>query len=380
MVTVEVRGDVLKWAEGRSGLDRANLLEHFPRLELWERGEARPTLRQLEAFAARTRTPFGYLLLAEPPQEVLPIPDFRTVRDRPLRKPSPDLLETLHDMQRRQGWMRDFLVAEGVERLGFVGSASPSSGVAGVARSMREVLRLGHDWAAAQPSWSAALRWLAQAAEEAGILVVVNGVVGNNTRRKLDPDEFQGFAMTDEWAPLVFVNGADFKGAQMFTLAHELAHVWLGQPGLSSFHRLQPSNHEAERFSNAVAAELLVPEQALRAAWRGLAEGAGRFEELARRFKVSRVVAARRTLDLGLVSRDAFFDFYDAWAAEERSRGAERESGGNFYATQNGRVGRRFAQAVFAAVQQGKLLYSEAYRLTGLHGATFDRYMTRLGF
>lgn len=379
MATVEVRANVLRWAEARSGLARADLLRHFPRLELWESGEARPTLRQLEQFAARTRTPFGYLFLPTPPQERLPIPDFRTVGDRPVRRPSPDLLETVHDMLRRQEWMREFLAAEGVERLAFVGSAKLSDRVSDVVRSMRESLGLGEDWASTQPSWSEALRRFGQAAENAGILVVANGVVGNNTRRKLDADEFRGFAIPDERAPLVFVNGADFKGAQIFTLAHELAHVWLGRPGVSAMDRLQPSNNDVERFSNAVAAELLVPEAAIREVWRGLERGSERIQTLARRFKVSRIVVARRAQDLHLISRREFFDLYDAWAAEERRRGDERESGGNFYNTQNGRVGRRFAQAVFIAVRQGRLLYSEAYRLTGLHGATFDRYMSRLG-
>ena len=88
---------------------------------------------------------------------------------------------------------------------------------------------------------SDALRLSQNRLDAAGVLVCFNGVVGNNTRRKLDPNEFQGFAVADEYAPLVFVNSADFKAAQMFTLAHELAHLFIAKSGVSTFEVLQPA-------------------------------------------------------------------------------------------------------------------------------------------
>jgi Zn-dependent peptidase ImmA (M78 family) len=70
----------------------------------------------------------------------------------------------------------------------------------------------------------------------------------NNNTRKLDPEEFRGFVLSDRYAPLIFVNGADFKSAQMFTLAHELAHLWLGRDGVFDLQDLQPGNSDVERF------------------------------------------------------------------------------------------------------------------------------------
>jgi Zn-dependent peptidase ImmA (M78 family) len=221
------------------------------------------------------------------------------------------------------------------------------------------------------------LRALRARIEAVGIIAVVNGVVGNNNYRKLDPEEFRGFLLIDDYAPLIFVNGTDGKAAQMFTLAHELAHIWVGQAAVFSLRDLQPAPNPTERFCNAAAAEFLIPEAELPRAWREAGSRPERFQLLARRFKVSELVAARRALDLGLITREAFFSFYNEYNEDER-RQSSAQSGGNFYATQNSRIGRSFAEAVARAVREGRLLYRDAFDLTGLRGATFDRYIASL--
>src|SRR2546428_10288304 len=102
--TVAVKPELIRWAIDRSRLPPDVLVEKFPRLEEWKTGEKRPTFRQLELFAKMTMTPFGFLFLEQPPEETLPIPDFRTVGDTPIDRPSPDLIDTIHTMQRRQAW------------------------------------------------------------------------------------------------------------------------------------------------------------------------------------------------------------------------------------------------------------------------------------
>src|SRR5205085_1754364 len=152
--------------------------------------------------------------------------DFRTVGDAPIKRPSPNLIDTIHTMQRRQQWMRENLVEQGHGRLAFVGSIRMGAPIDNTVATIRKTLGLTPNWAEQRPNWQEALRTLRHATEEAGILVAANGVVGNNTKRKLDPAEFRGFVFADEIAPLILVNGADSQSAQMFTLAHELVHVW----------------------------------------------------------------------------------------------------------------------------------------------------------
>lgn len=380
---ITLQSDLLSWARQRAGLEEDDLARKMgvkrESVIAWE-NSGRLRLTQIEKLAHVTHTPVGYLYLEAPPDEQLPIPDFRTVGDAGVRRPSPDLLETVEIMQRRQTWMREYLIGEGQEALSFVGRYQVDVAAEQIAADMRASLGVTQGWAESVASWTEALTQLRQRIEEIGVLIVINGVVGNNTRRKLSPTEFRGFALTDTYAPLIFINGSDAKSAQMFTLVHELAHLWLGAEGVSSLTDFQPGPARVERHCNAVAAEFLIPRAELRACWAQAQSHSEPFKHLARRFKVSPVVAARRALDLGLTQRDEFFNFYNHYSAEERRIAADREGGGNFWNTQGVRIGQRFGSAVVRATKEGKLLYRDAYRLTGLSGSTFDSFVEKLGF
>jgi Zn-dependent peptidase ImmA (M78 family) len=377
MAHLTVSNSVLRWALDRSGKAEA-ILKKFPKLPTWISGQRQPTLHQLEALATATQTPFGFFFLPQPPDVKLTIPLFRSRGNESVRPPSPDLIESVQTMQRRQAWMRDFLIEEGAEPLAMVRSAGPDDTPEEVAQKIRQALGVEAGWAARQPTWTAALRELFKIVEDAGILVVVNGIVANNTHRKLDPLEFRGFVLVDEYAPLVFLNGSDGKAAQMFTMAHELAHVWYGSSAAFDLRNLQPADEETERACDRVAAEFLVPQAELRALWASAKRTKRPYQVAAVHFKVSEIVAARRLRDLKLISNTAFFEFYEHYLEQER-RSHRGKGGGDFYATQNSRVGRRFAEAVVIATRSGRLLYSEAFHLTDLHGKTFDRYAESIG-
>jgi len=380
MKRIAVKPEILRWARERAGLGVDDLMGKFPKLADWEAGAVRPTLKQLEKFARETRVPFGFLFLREPPEMPLPIADYRTAESRRPERISPELIDTIYLMQRRQAWLREELLEAGVEALSFVGAAKVSDDPAAVGREMRRVAGLDDGWVQRVPTWMAAVGELRRSIESLGVMAVINGIVGNNTRRKLDVREFRGFALSDSHAPLIFVNGADAKSAQMFTLAHELAHLWLGEAGdgLSGFEGLHPGEGEVERFCDQAAAEFLVPAAEIRATWRHRANIALSFEEQARRFKVSPIVAGRRAMDLSLVDRGEFFAFYQDHAHKER-QDHKPAAGGDFYNNQNTRVGRLFASRVICAAKEGRIGFKEAYDLCGLCGGTFQRYADKLG-
>ena len=375
---VEVKPELLGWARERSGIALADLIRRFPKLADWESETAQPTLKQLEQYANATHTPIGFFFLAEPPAEQVPIPDLRTVANRAIERPSPDMLETIYICQRRQSWYRDFARSQGEQPLAFVGSSRMTDNVEETADAIRDALGLDLDERRRLPTWTEALRKFIDLADSAGVLVTINGVVGNNTHRKLNPNEFRGFALADDLAPLVFVNGSDTKSAQMFTLAHELAHIWLGESALSDPDRVRTSENEAELWSNKVAAELLVPARVFRAAFRPNEELRDALDRLARHFKVSTLVVLRRIRDIGGLTEKSFWDAYDAEV--QRLRSVARGSGGDFYLTQGPRIGKRFGRALITSALEGNTLYRDALQLLGFSKlATFHELGHSLG-
>lgn len=379
MTKVAVKKEVLNWAIDRSKRTIEDLRGKFPKITEWIEGSNEPTLRQLESLAKATRTPFGFFFLNQPPEIRLPIPYFRTPGGEGLDKPSPDLIETIQLMQQRQSWIKEFWIEEGKERLSIVRSATVSEPPNSIAQRIRDAIGFDESWAARQGTWTKSLKILREAIEAAGIMVVVNGVVGNNTHRKLDVEEFRGFVLVDDYAPLVFINGTDGKAAQMFTLAHELAHVFLGSSAAFDLRRLQPANDPIEKACNSIAAEFLVPASRLREIWPDVRGDDNPFQSLARIFKISSLVAARRALDLRIISQREFFDFYQDYLDSLRLHHKKGERG-DFYATQNLKIGKLFARTLLSAVREGRLLYHDAYRLTGLYGHAFERYAESLGF
>lgn len=385
---IQVAPDVLDWAIRRSGRTKEELLLKFPLLDLWIAGEAFPTLGKLEKFANATHTPLGNFFLKEPPEIDLGLTDFRTVGDAGITEPSPNLVDTLALCEQRQDWYRDYAIDNGFEEVKLVGSLSEHMTVQQAGIELHTYvdfdLTARDDVKSLDDAWST----LASAIEDAGVLVMKNGVVGNNTHRKLDPDEFRGFALADDLAPLIFVNGADSKAAAVFTLVHELVHIGLG---ISSISNLAPPDtglekstptDTTERWCSQVAAEFLVPGDHLRQNFR---KGAALDEEvhrLARMYKVSTFVLVHKLHDDRLIDWSSYRNEYDAltdaWSALAPTQ--RKSSGGNTYNNLGVRVGQTFARALLTDTRVGNTLYSDALRLLALRkGDSLNAFADHLG-
>jgi len=387
-VRVPVKPELLRWACKRSKREKTYLEKKFRKLSAWESGTAQPTLKQLEDFAKATYTPFGYLFLDSPPDEKLPIADLRTINSREISQPSADLLDTIYTCQQRQEWYKDFSRMSGYDELDFVGSATMGDSITDVAEQMRRTLNFDIEERRQCQTWSKALQRFFDQCDEAGIMAMTSGVVGSNNKRKLSVEEFRGFALCDPLAPIVFVNGNDTKAAQMFTLAHELAHIWLGRSALSDVGPdFRPSDSamshtsDIEIWCNKVAAEFLIPLERIREDIRGESSPPSEaVTNLSQNYKVSTLVVLRRLKDAGYLSGEDFSRRYRAENEHLRELGLKNKGGGNFYHTTAKRVNRRFARELIASAFEGQTSFTEALRLLGIRKMqTFKELGNELG-
>lgn len=369
---VNINSDMLSWAITRAGYDLNVFILKLPQVQEWLEGKKKPTVKQLETFSKKVYLPFGYFFLPKPPEEILPIPFFRTNRQQTTHV-SINVYDTILLIQKRQDWLSDYLKENEFDPLSFVGRFRDRHNPDEIVADMRKTLGIQSNWASNVQTWQDALEHLTQKIEDKGIIVVFNGIVENNTHRPIKVDECRGFVLVNERAPFMFINNSDGKAAQMFTIVHELAHIWTGHSAGFDFRKLQPANDPNEILCDKIAAEFLVPENSFNQIW----QEQQNIPFAARYFKVSEIVVARRALDSGKISKEEFFAFYDAYSNREFTKKKNQSGGGDFYATTKKRLSVTFAAHVNNAVKANKLLYRDAYRLTGLKGDTYQSFFSK---
>ena len=379
---------VARWARERVGISRAQLADALGadshEIEAWEQGETRPPFGKAQDLAKTLKVPFGFLFLSEPPPEKTPIPDLRTVVEGRTAKLSPDFLELLNDVLVKHEWYREYLEERQAEKLPFVGKFRIADGIERVSADLSSLLSVEQSRRVSY-TWDEFLRQLSRTAEAQGIMVMRSGIVRGNTRRKLSVDEFRGFVISDELAPLVFINGRDSKAAQIFTLVHELVHIWIDRSGISNPDAKEVPNEQKnaiERFCNSATAEVLVPQhdflKSLPAAFNDQT-----IQKLTAHYRVSTIVIVRRAYELGAVTKSSFLDLLEREQQKQKEREKTEEEepttgGGNFYLTLPVRNSRRFTETVLSALQAERVSYREAASLLGVRTGTLPKLIEGL--
>lgn len=376
-VRVNVAPSVLSWALDVTGTDEEGLHRRF-KVDRWLAAESRPTLKQLQDFAKATGVPFGYLLLPQPPAWALPFPDFREgFEGRPT--PSANLVAVLGQSQRRQDWYRDYALGLGAEPLDFVGSAAELEPIEAAAR-IRSALNF--EVSSRHGTWTDTRKALLKAFEVLGGLTVATSMVENNTRRPLDENEFRGFALVDDIAPLVFVNTHQTLNGQIFTLAHEYAHVWRRASGIGNEDPRTDGQSAIERWCNMVASEVLVPRDDLASRHSSMTNVpvSEALDALAHDFRCGTLVVLQAMHRTGIRRFDDYSRTYDVEVARLRALSPASEGGGgDHYNNQPFRVGERLSRALIADALEGRTGIDEAMRLMSMKSlSTFDEYARRL--
>lgn len=370
-----INPDIVAWARERAQLSTSKLAELLgikeEKVLAWESGEKQPTFKQAQTIADKTYIPFGYLFLKHIPEEELPIPDLRTVDGEPLKKPSAELIKIVKTMMSRQDWFKDYLFEQGVQENPHIGRFNLNSSVNEIVTDMRE--KLGVTLFPTRGKWDNYLSDLIKKIESLGILVMRQGNMGHYTK-PLFVEEFRGFAIYHKAAPIIFINTADAPRARLFTLIHELAHIWIGESGVSDG---KPNTHRREEIlCNAVAAEFLVPEEEFKKHWEDLDDWRENLAPLEATFKVSTWVLARRALTLNFITNDQ----YRQYIAFVKKQFDDEESGGMvpYYRVVSSQISNQFSRAIVAETLSGRVLLRDAGNLLNVKPANVRKLAKEL--
>lgn len=383
-VNVTISKDVLAWAMDNVNLDTLPT-RITDRLISWYNDDKVPTFNQVEEVSKATGIPFGYFFLETPPTENHSILEYRTIDSLKLEKPSRNLVDTIHNMEQIQDWAKNQMVSEGFIPLTFVGTMKSNASVQSLVAQVRNVLSLSESWFSACKSSDSSFRYLRNKISDAGVIVMMNGIVGNNTHRALDIDEFRAFAIVDDYAPLIFINSNDSINGRLFSLLHEFVHIILGK---NSFFNDRYSAHSTinhiETICNAVAAEILVPNRLFVKKWHEIiveSDIENTIATLAKYFKCGVTVIARRALDQQYISLQEYNKIAQLAVQlyNESRKKAKENPGGDYYKTAASRIDQRFFRMLVGSVTEGKTLYSDAFRLTNTNRSTFHELAQQTG-
>lgn len=371
-VNIDINPLVLKWAVNNSNYTTKLNASEYNNLQQWLAKEKLPTLNQLEKFSKKINVPFGYLLLKEPPEDDLLKTNYRTINNAVMNKPSRDLVDTINDMEQKMLWMREYRIAIGADPLPFIGKFEHSVNKPHeIVKEIRTILDIPTDWYKKYPDYNSAFNFLKARLEDAGVLVMKNGVVINNTHRPLDINEFRAFLLFDEFAPLIFINNKDSGGAKVFSLIHEFAHLLIS----TDDNLITENSINDEIICNKITAEFLMPQKLLVKLWQNPDDHVDFINRQAKELKVSALALAKRYYDLNKIDSSTYQKIYKT-SIENYRKKPDGGSGGSYYITKKSNLSETFAQAVINSTLEGQILHDDAFRLLNVsHGRAFNSLM-----
>ena len=354
-VSVHVKPEIINWI--LKSIQFENIASSaIELLRKWQSGEKTPTFNQVEDMSKKTNIPFGYFFLDKPPVEECSIVEYRTINSAKIAEPSRNL-----------------------------GSATGETQVLSVAEDIRKKLDIQVDWYSDRQNAGESFRFLKRRMGNIHVLVMTSGIVGNNTRRKLNVEEFRAFTLVNKYAPLIFINSCDSDNGKLFSILHELAHVWTGE---NSFYNApinaDSESREVEKFCNAVAAEILVPTESFLEKWKSsYDEILDKIGKIAKSFRCSRFVVVRKALDHGKISQETYEQIVKELTSQfkewQESQKENKGTGGDYYRNLASKIDRNFVMALARSASEGRTQYTEIYRLTNTNRKTFGRLLEEVG-
>jgi len=378
---VKINREILRWARtsAKVSLDKAaktiSKNTKADKIKDWEAadGTDSPTESQLKKLARLYRRPVEIFSLPFIPREFPKLKDFRATKT----DLGTAVIFMMREIQDKQEWLRNFYAKNRTSKLPFVGRYNIKSDPEMVARDIRKTLGINVATNTLKP-----LKYWVDKAESKRIFITLSS--NFHSRLKLDSDEFKGFAIADVYAPFIFINSEDWDHGQLFSLAHELAHIWIGVSGISNDTGIIGKTsdlHPVERFCNEVAVRLLMPAEDLQLFVPN--KGEVQFKHIAkmgRKLGLSQRSIAIQAERHGIISAEQCKEFIrnadDAWKEflAKEARKPKSSGGPNYYIMQLRRNSKGFSNVVIDSYNKGKVSGADASRLLNMREANFGKF------
>ncbi len=373
---------ILRWARESARMPiemAASKVSVSPeKLNEWEEGKTQPTIRQAETLAKAYRRPFALFFLPEIPRDFQPLQDFRRKTSKQLGTAS---VFIIREIQQKQAWISDVYQDNNENVLPFVGRFSINDDPAIVAKDILATLKIAPGNYGSNPIKD----WIDRA-EASGVFISRTSFI--HSHLKLDSDELQGFAIADPYAPFVFVNSDDWNAPQLFTMVHELAHIWIAASGISNEVEPNPQHRDkmdpVELFCNEVAANVLMPIEVMNSFEKSDFDNGASIFRTSKKMGVSSFALLVRALNLKLISIDKYrklkheadIDYQAFVIKEEEKKAIQKTNGGgpNYYLISLNKNSRLFTQIVIDAFRGGAIEPTQASSLLNTQINNFSKF------
>lgn len=379
-VYVETEPSVIKYYVDKSEFDVMEFTKEkdLKNLNYWLDGSKNPTFNQLMKLSKKLQVPLGYLVVKKPVDDTPQILNYRTIDSKDMDHTSRNLIETIKIVKNQQEFLSDYRKDNGFMPLDYVAKYTIDDDWNIIVQYARKILGIGEEW---QKDLGRLypLKYFKKKLNDIGVVIQSNGIVRQNTHRKLDISEFRAFVSIDEYAPFVFINTNDTKNGQLFSLLHEFGHILLGESEVYNVDLTMNTDvNQLERICNKIANELLIPNTIFVESW-NIPSDVELYEyvtDLAKKIKVSKTVIARKALDNKLIKIEDYnfiakrnveeYNKYQAIAKEQDNNGID------YYNTIQSKVDPILFDSVKSSYYEGNIQYIEALNLLNIGSKGFE--------
>lgn len=375
-----INNNILIWARESANMQIDVAAKKIPckeeTLQSWELGDDYPSVNQAEKLAKLYNRPLAVFYLPFPPKDFQTLRDFRRQGNANY---STSLIFIIREIQQKQNWLKEFFQDIGAEKLPFIGKYSLSDSINEIAKDIRETIGINNYLGVN----NILKHWIEKIEQKR---IFISQTSSLHSYMKLEVDEVRGFTIADKIAPFIFINSRDADTANLFTLLHELAHLWINASGVSNISNIDFRENQSnlfdpvEIFCNKIAAEALMPELEIKAIIK-TKPSQDELKKIAKQFGVSKIALSTRLVNLKIISNDYYetikSQYYDESMFYELNK-KQQTGAPDWYLLRLRRNGRNFSNIVISNYKNGQITGTDASSLLGVKINNFSKYENQL--